>query len=257
MFFLASYEGTDRPPSYSSTLFPGVQEHATTRRQVFEIVAPGRCCPVVLTFFLAFPFCLVSLPLETSHPVRLKPLSFFLRTGSPCARSLPSSTRATLLAGPKKKFSPMPRAVQRIFDPLSFERRVLQPSRVNPPMVGFSFFFILHRRSVDRHKLLTEIPTWSPRFPSTSLLEGNSDRFLYSSYLFKVTSAPDGTNNLLDFLRFVRRKQRSRESRKRSVRVIEPRVCRASSTDVSFFPSSLGPRAAEKFARVTKGAGGS
>lgn len=37
--------------SYSTTLFPGVREHATTRRQVFEIVAPGRCCPVVLTFF--------------------------------------------------------------------------------------------------------------------------------------------------------------------------------------------------------------
>lgn len=32
-------------PSYSSTLFPGVREHATIRRQVFEIVALGRCWP--------------------------------------------------------------------------------------------------------------------------------------------------------------------------------------------------------------------
>lgn len=44
-----SYEGKDRArsSSYSTTLFSGVQEHATTRRQVFEIVAPGRCCSVV------------------------------------------------------------------------------------------------------------------------------------------------------------------------------------------------------------------
>lgn len=68
---LVSYEGTDRPSSYSSTLFLGVREHATTRRQVFEIVAPGRCCPADLTFFLALsrPFGRAPLPPEASHPV--------------------------------------------------------------------------------------------------------------------------------------------------------------------------------------------